>query len=173
MLTLYTIDLEDPHGDPLSRGMDPAFTFRVSGFEPSSVSSQDIVRCLTVSVAQTGLQNRLQFEIIWINSTTFLVASEKDHANVVVNSLIRHFGERSDIVSLERHLEDKREQEQEESQKESATGETASAPVTVNRGIGGLWGNLMGLMGRGKHRIDGGTSEGTEERQRKRRRLEN
>jgi hypothetical protein len=71
-LSPYTIDMESPTSDPLGRGMSPRSTFRVAGMDPS-VTTRDIVRCLTGLVDSQG--QRVNFEIIWIDATTFLVGA--------------------------------------------------------------------------------------------------
>ena len=58
--------------DPLSRGMLPESTYRVEGIDPS-VSTRDIVRCLSGLFDHYG--RRVNFEIVWIDDTTFLVAA--------------------------------------------------------------------------------------------------
>jgi hypothetical protein len=71
-MSLYTMDLEDAAYDPLSRGMLPEFTYRVSRIDPL-VSTRDIIRCL--SDLFDSQSRRVNFEIIWIDDTTFLVAA--------------------------------------------------------------------------------------------------
>ena len=71
-MSMYTMDLEDLEQDPMSRGMLPEATYRVSGIDPA-VSTRDIVRCLSGLSDSEG--RRVMFEIIWIDDTTFLVGS--------------------------------------------------------------------------------------------------
>ena len=66
------MDLENTAEDPLSRGMLPESTYRVEGIDPS-VSTRDIVRCLSGLFDHTG--RRINFEIVWVDDTTFLVAA--------------------------------------------------------------------------------------------------
>lgn len=70
--SLFTMDLENPDTDPLSRGMLADSTYRVSGIDPS-VTTRDIVRCLTDLV--DAEHRPINFEIVWIDDTTFLVAT--------------------------------------------------------------------------------------------------
>lgn len=115
MLTMYTIDLENLWNDPLSRGMDPQSTFRVSDFTPSSVSSRDIVRCLTMAVPTQQNNNnnnggagggRIHFEIVWVNDSTFMVAvRDSHHSRLVLDSLRRQFGPIARISTLQQHMQ--------------------------------------------------------------------
>lgn len=69
-MSLYTIDVEEDSNDPLQSGMLPESTFRVTGIDPA-VSTRDIIRVLS-PITYDGV--RVQYEIIWIDDTTFLVA---------------------------------------------------------------------------------------------------
>lgn len=71
-MSLYTMDLEDETYDPLSRGMLPEYTYRVARIDPL-ISTRDIIRCLSDLFDNQG--RRVNFEIIWIDDTTFLVAA--------------------------------------------------------------------------------------------------
>lgn len=71
-LSPYTIDLESPNSDPLGRGMSLQSTFRVAGIPPS-VTTRDIVRCLTGLVDSKG--EIVNFELIWVDDRTFLVGA--------------------------------------------------------------------------------------------------
>lgn len=70
-MSMFTLDLE-ANEDPLSRGMQPETTFRVSGID-TAVATRDIVQCL--SDLQDSKSRRVDYEIIWIDDTTFLVAA--------------------------------------------------------------------------------------------------
>lgn len=82
MMSLFSMDLEQPLSDPFSRGMLPESTFRVSGFD-SSVTTGTIVRCL--SNLQDSNNNRVNFEIVWVDDTTFLVSASHSSAQVGAN----------------------------------------------------------------------------------------
>ena len=69
-LSPYTIDLESPLSDPLGRGMSVRSTFRIAGISPL-LTTRDIVRVLTGLVDSRG--QRVNFEVIWVNDTAFLV----------------------------------------------------------------------------------------------------
>lgn len=73
-MSMYTMDLEEsrPDRDPMSRGMLPDSTFRIAGID-KAVSTRDIVRCLSGLNDESG--RRVNFEIVWIDDTTFLVAA--------------------------------------------------------------------------------------------------
>jgi len=142
MLTLYTIDLESPLSDPLSRGMSPSNTFRVEGIDPS-VTTRDIVRCLS----NLDNETRVNFEIVWVNDCTFMVAAQHvpdnvgggrgavqqplllndnenweeapsstlvRHGQLIREALVRRF-QKETIITLKEHLEqlDKAQQEEE------------------------------------------------------------
>jgi hypothetical protein len=79
MLTMFTIDLENPNEDPLSRGMQLDSTYRVTGSDPS-VSTRDVVRCLT-SVTSPFSNSRIHFEVIWVDDTTFMVAARDEDSD--------------------------------------------------------------------------------------------
>ena len=115
MLTLYTVDLENPTGDPLSQGMSPPSTFRVSGSDPS-VTTSDIVRCLA-NLTDT----ERHFEIVWVDDCTFMVAARSKGGN----GLLERFGQEiqealkrrfptADICTLEEHLKAKEATEKSE-----------------------------------------------------------
>jgi hypothetical protein len=73
-MSMYTMDLEElrPDRDPMSRGMLPESTYRIAGID-KAVSTRDIVRCLSGLNDESGRQ--VNFEIVWIDDTTFLVAA--------------------------------------------------------------------------------------------------
>jgi poly(A)-specific ribonuclease len=73
-MSMYTLDLETAptEEDPLSRGMSPDTTYRVGGID-TAVSTRDIVRCLSGLFDSSGRQ--VNYEIIWVDDTTFLVAA--------------------------------------------------------------------------------------------------
>jgi hypothetical protein len=84
----YTIDLEQPSlsststlstskgplviTDPLSKGLSPSATFRVTCADPS-VTTRDIVRGLSTLIDSQG--DAVNFEVIWINDRSFMVAA--------------------------------------------------------------------------------------------------
>jgi hypothetical protein len=82
MSCLYTIDLEETNQDPFSRGMSPSTTFRVSGIDPS-VNTRDILWALSgvSSIPEFWADGAVPerrvtiFELIWIDDSTFLVAT--------------------------------------------------------------------------------------------------
>jgi hypothetical protein len=106
-LSPYTIDLESPESDPLTKGMSARSTFRVAGIDPS-VTTRDIVRCLTGHV--DSLDQRVNFEIVWVDDTTFLVGAMlqdcrddtrfQEHGDIVFNALSNRF-RRETIQPLE------------------------------------------------------------------------
>jgi hypothetical protein len=77
-MSMYTMDLEESRDDrdPMSRGMLPEFTYRVADID-KAVSTRDIVRCLAGTMDTSGRQ--VNFEIVWIEDTTFLVAASSRH----------------------------------------------------------------------------------------------
>lgn len=83
---MYVIDLElssDDHQDPFRRGLLGESVYRVSDIN-SSTSTRDIVRCLSGLVDAAG--QRVHFEIVWVDDTTFLVAAcYKPAATVGIN----------------------------------------------------------------------------------------
>jgi len=141
MLTLYTIDLESPLSDPLSRGMSASSTYRVAGIDPS-VTTRDIVRCLS----NLDNETRVNFDIVWVDDTTFMVATRhtpgdgeqprsegqlcigddtKNEEDALINSgLKRHGGfiedalrkrfQKESITTLEAHLKKEDEIKQKE-----------------------------------------------------------
>ena len=97
-LSPYTIDLEMPESDPLGRGMSPESTFRVSDIDPS-VNTREIVKCMT---GLTDSQDqRINFEIIWVDDVTFLVAATltsirdprryQEHGEIIFRALTERF----------------------------------------------------------------------------------
>ena len=71
-MSMYTMDLEEPSRDPLSRGMLPESTYRISGIDPS-VSTRDIVRCLSGLHDDTG--RKVNFDLVWVDDVTFICAA--------------------------------------------------------------------------------------------------
>lgn len=128
-MSMFTMDLETPtSGDPLSRGMLPDCTFRIADIDPS-VSTRDIVRCVSGLTDDSG--RTVNFEVIWVDDTTFLVAANykraeiaptedgeivaeindddmrvilKDHGTRIFVALKARFQKDESIVSLEEHL---------------------------------------------------------------------
>jgi poly(A)-specific ribonuclease len=112
MLTMYTIDLENPMEDPLSRGMHIDTTYRVTGSDPS-ITTRDIVRCLT-SLTSPFPNTRLHFEIVWVDDVTFLVAARNDGNTdrlmihgAMIETALRHRFPSSAIIGLKQYLESK------------------------------------------------------------------
>ena len=146
-LSPYTIDLESPMSDPLGKGLSPLSTFRVSDIDPS-VSSRDIISCLS---GLTDSQNkRVNFDLIWVDDTTFLVGAQliefhydekrfKEHGKIVLNALKSRFHKGEIIVPL--------------------------VPPATKEPTKNLW-NLWGLLGSSSSGND------EEERPNKRRRVE-
>jgi DNA polymerase III epsilon subunit-like protein len=130
-MSMFTMDLEQPtNGDPLSRGMLPDCTYRVADIDPS-VSTRDIVRCVSGLTDDSG--RTVNFEIVWVDDTTFLVAANykqdeitpteaeegevvadiedddmtailKDHGKRILVALKVRFQKNESIISLDEHL---------------------------------------------------------------------
>mmetsp|Transcript_35305 Transcript_35305/g.85630 ORF Transcript_35305/g.85630 Transcript_35305/m.85630 type:complete len:666 (-) Transcript_35305:2327-4324(-) len=106
-LSPYTIDLESPGSDPMGNGMSRESTYRVAGIN-SSVSTRDIVRCLTGLNDSDG--GRVNYEIIWIDDTSFLAGAkipncqEKElllkHGMIIENALSVTFRNGETIEAL-------------------------------------------------------------------------
>ena len=105
-LSPYTIDFESPDSDPLGRGMSHQSTFRVANIDPS-VSSRDIVNCLSGLVDSNN--QRVNFDVIWIDDTTFLVGAQivsfresderfEEHGGLLLKALKNRFN-RTEIVT--------------------------------------------------------------------------
>jgi hypothetical protein len=97
--SMYTMDLEEPRAnrDPMSRGMTPASTYRVSGFD-KSLTTHDIVRCLSGLTDSIG--RTVNFDIVWIDDSTFLVAasyritsSDQNTSNDALNAVLKDHGQ--------------------------------------------------------------------------------
>jgi len=113
-LSPYTIDFESDDGsDPLGRGMSRESTFRVANIDPS-VTSRDIVTCLSGLVDSNN--QRVNFDVIWIDDTTFLVGAQivsihqcendkrfEEHGRLLKEALQRRFHKGETITSLCRH----------------------------------------------------------------------
>lgn len=113
MMTMYTMDMENPESDPLSRGMLPETTFRISGFDPS-VTTRTIVQCLSDLLGSNG--ERVNFELLWVDETTFLIATKgpgegrsddalvlHEHGQLIFERLRNRFSNET-IISLDEHL---------------------------------------------------------------------
>ena len=74
MQSIYSVDLENAHDDPLCRGKIADSIFRISNFDPS-VTTRTIIQCLSDLVDSNS--DRVNFEIIWVDDTTFLVAASR------------------------------------------------------------------------------------------------
>ena len=73
-MSIYTMDLEETlhNRDPMSRGLIAKYTYRISNIDPA-VTTRDVVTSLS-NLHDT--ENRpINFLIIWIDDTTFLVAA--------------------------------------------------------------------------------------------------
>eukprot|EP00536_Pseudo-nitzschia_multiseries_P005152 jgi/Psemu1/323770/estExt_fgenesh1_pg.C_930042 len=104
----YTIDLESPGLDPLGRGMSHQSTFRVANIDPS-VTSRDIVNCL--SGLSDSSNQRVNFDVIWVNGTTFLVGAQivsfredderfEEHGGLLLEALRNRFNKGETITPL-------------------------------------------------------------------------
>jgi len=107
-LSPYTIDFESPASDPLGRGMSYESTFRVANIDPS-VTSTDIINNL--SGLSDSRNQRVNFNLDWVNDTTFLVSAQifcfnddnerfKEHGMILLNALKRRFGKNESISRL-------------------------------------------------------------------------
>ncbi|VEU40422.1 unnamed protein product [Pseudo-nitzschia multistriata] len=107
-LSPYTIDLESPELDPLGRGMSHESTFLVSDIDPS-VSSRDIANCL--SRLYDSSNQRVNFDVIWVNDTTFIVGAQivsliedperfEEHGWLILEALRNRFNKNETIKSL-------------------------------------------------------------------------
>lgn len=130
-MSMYTMDLENLESDPMSRGMLPESTYRVSGIDPA-VSTRDIVRCLAGLTDEVG--RRVMFELVWIDDTTFLVAAAyreadlglsmvaeaagsrviRDHGLIIQRALSRRFVHEEMIQPLPEYLAKMKAEEEEE-----------------------------------------------------------
>jgi len=180
MMTLYTIDLESPLSDPLSRGMSPSNTFRVEGIDPS-VTTRDIVRCLS----NLDNETRVNFEIVWVNDTSFMVAAQHipddvvgggrgmlspddgngessgdasttltRHGQLIREALVRRFRKET-IITLKEHLEKLDETEQEEAADNMNTTYMNWWPAKVASSLLGV----VGWASPTKRKVDHGDSE--------------
>jgi CAF1 family ribonuclease len=77
-MSIYTMDLEEMryNRDPMGRRIDPQYTYRVFNID-TTVSTRDIVTSLS-NLTDTKNQ-QVNFLIIWIDDTTFLVATLYRH----------------------------------------------------------------------------------------------
>lgn len=107
-LSPYTIDLESPELDPLGRGMSHQSTFCVANIDPS-VSSRDIVNCLSGLFDSSN--QRVNFDVIWVNDTTFLVGAQivtfredderfEEHGGLLLEALKTRFNNTETIMPL-------------------------------------------------------------------------
>jgi hypothetical protein len=142
MLTMYTIDLENPLSDPLRHGLSTASTYRVAGIDPS-VTTSDIVRCLSNLTDMVG--SRVHFEIVWVDDRTFMVAARhaggddetlQRHGQLILTALQRRFA-MEDICTLEQHM--------------AATSNAVEA-IEDERS---WWSKFLGLFGYQKRKFDG------------------
>jgi len=113
-LSPYTIDFESPVSDPLGRGMSHESTFRIANIDPS-VSSRDIVNCLSSLVDSNN--HRVNFDVIWIDDTTFLVGAQivsfrdsderfEEHGGLLLEALKGRFN-KTEIITPLRPVEEK------------------------------------------------------------------
>ena len=70
-MSMFNLDLEDGEKDPLSYGYQGSSIYRVLGIN-SSVTTRDIFHGVSRFCESQG--RRVNFEIIWIDDTTFMVA---------------------------------------------------------------------------------------------------
>ena len=107
-LSPYTIDFENLVSDPLGRGMSHKSTFRVGNIDPS-VSSRDIVNCLSGLVDSNN--QRVNFDVIWIDDTTFLVGAQivsfresderfEEHGSLLLEALKTRFNRTETVTPL-------------------------------------------------------------------------
>ena len=108
-LSPYTIDFESPVSDPLGRGMSHESTFRIANIDPS-VSSRDIINSL--SGLFDSRNQRVNFDVIWVDDTTFLVGAQivsfnddderfKEHGKLLLDALkSSKFGNKETITLL-------------------------------------------------------------------------
>ena len=144
-MSMYTMDLEESrhNRDPMRHGMLPETSYRVSGIDKAvstrgecnwrwqwlihmfrlshdlcSSHTPDIIGCLS---GLTDTENReINFEIVWIDDTTFLVAASfrgqiavgdemesilRDHGQSILAALRNRFSNGESIVLLESHLQ--------------------------------------------------------------------
>jgi CAF1 family ribonuclease len=83
MNSIFILDLSlSTAKDPLSRISSTTTSYRVSGIDPS-VATRDIVRCLSsLRDPQTGKE--VQYDIIWVDISTFIVATKFEPPEVIV-----------------------------------------------------------------------------------------
>jgi len=104
----YTIDFESPESDPLGRGMSHESTYRVANID-SSVSSRDIIACLSGLVDSSN--QRVNFDVIWIDDTTFLAGAQivsfresderfEEHGGLLWEALKKRFNKAETITPL-------------------------------------------------------------------------
>lgn len=74
MQSIYSVDLENAHDDPLCQGRIADSIFRISNFDPS-VTTRTIIQCL--SHLEDSSSDRVNFDIIWVDDATFLVATSR------------------------------------------------------------------------------------------------
>jgi poly(A)-specific ribonuclease len=107
-LSPYTIDFETPDSDPLGRGMSHLSTYIVANIDPS-VSSRDIINCLS-GLTDSGNQ-RVNFDVIWVDDTTFLVGAQivsfrddderfEEHGGILLEALKNRFNTTETIELL-------------------------------------------------------------------------
>lgn len=83
-LSMFTLDLESGQ-DPLKRGLGLTSSYRVSGIDPS-ITTRDIVRC--VNELYDDSMRRINFDIVWVDSTTFIIAARyrPEHRRVALHA---------------------------------------------------------------------------------------
>lgn len=164
MLTLYTIDLENPTSDPLRHGLSPSSTFRVSGIDPA-IHNGDIIRSLSGVVDN---DRPVRFEIVWVDSTTFMVATRSQdgqatlqrHGSLLEHALRRRFVQ-EDICTLQEYLDATTKRQVDQEQDTIQKGEESTS----------MWSKFLGMFGYGSKRKASEDWDGTDdEPQAKRRR---
>lgn len=136
-LSPYTIDLETAEIDPMVNGMSRQSTYSVAGIN-SSISTRDIVRCLTGLTDFDGV--RVNYEINWVDDTSFLAGAKvlnyQDH-----DLLVRHG------IIIRNALEDTFRRGETITPLEKLGGESVEEKDEDEDGnSGGIW-NLWGMFG--------------------------
>jgi len=126
-MSMYSLDLEaikSESDDPLCRGMNKSASYRVAGI-PTSTNTRDIVNSVSGLVDRLG--RPVNFEVVWLDDTSFIVAAScrhtrpgaeaqgadanemlLEHGNLIYTSLKERF-RTSTVMSLQQHLEEEEE----------------------------------------------------------------
>lgn len=177
-LSMFTLDLEElqVEGDPLQHGMSMNSSFRVSGIDPS-ISTRDIVRCTNDLFDRSG--RRVNFDIVWVDDTTFIVAARfsspevvnaaaanatnilTEHGQLVERALRNRF-QREEIISLEEYFYNERLQQM--AAMNAAARQKADkeeSPSWISRVL-----EMVGMKKRKANDDDDGTNQPTPKRRR-------